>query len=87
MPEEEIDYEGPIPPYRQIADAIIGEIRSGKLRPNRPIPSEGAMNQRWGVARDTARRTVRYLREEGWVYTVPHRGTFVVEEPPVNNED
>ncbi|MBB6170605.1 DNA-binding GntR family transcriptional regulator [Nocardiopsis mwathae] len=80
MSEDEIDYDSPTPPYRQIAAVIIDEIKRGELRPDRPIPSEATMIQRWGVARDTARRAVRYLREEGYVYTVPQRGTFV--SPP-----
>ncbi|GAA4914650.1 winged helix-turn-helix domain-containing protein [Streptomonospora salina] len=79
MPDEEIDYDSPLPPYRQIAAVIIGEIERGELRPNRPIPSEATMIQRWGVARDTVRRAVRYLRDEGYAYTVAQRGTFVAE--------
>jgi len=79
MSDAEIDYESPLPPYRQIADVIIGEIERGELRPNRPIPSEATMIQRWGVARDTARRAVRYLRDEGYAYTVPQRGTYVAD--------
>lgn len=74
-----IDYESPTPPYRQIAAEIIGDIEAGTLAVDRPIPSESALIQRWGVARDTARRAVRFLRDEGWVYTVPQRGTFVRE--------
>lgn len=79
MPVEEIDYDAPLPPYRQIAAVIIGEIEQGELRPHRPIPSEATMIQRWGVARDTVRRAVRYLRDEGYVYTISQRGTFVAE--------
>ncbi|GAA2002974.1 hypothetical protein GCM10009799_32610 [Nocardiopsis rhodophaea] len=81
MSEDEIDYDAPTPPYRQIAAVIIDEIERGVLQPNRPIPSEATMIQRWGVARDTARRAVRYLRDEGYVYTVPQRGTFVSARP------
>ncbi|MEU7200280.1 winged helix-turn-helix domain-containing protein [Streptomyces sp. NPDC045470] len=73
----EIDYDSPTPPYRQIAAEIIRDIEAGVLRVDRPIPSESALIQRWGVARDTARRAVRYLREEGYAYTVPQRGTYV----------
>jgi len=79
MSDDAIDYEAPLPPYRQIADAIIGGINRGELRPNRPIPSEATMIQRWGVARDTARRAVRYLRAQGYTYTVPQRGTYVAD--------
>lgn len=73
----QIDYDSPVAPYRQIAAEIIRDIESGSLAVDRPIPSESALIQRWGVARDTARRAVRYLRETGWVYTVPQRGTYV----------
>lgn len=75
----EIDYEAPTPPYRQIAADIVDDIQAGRLQPGRPIPSEATMTQRYGVARDTARRAVKWLREEGWVHTVPHRGTYVNE--------
>jgi hypothetical protein len=33
------------------------------------------------VSRDTARRAVATLREEGLVVTVPQRGTYVRERP------
>ncbi|BAJ26563.1 putative GntR family transcriptional regulator [Kitasatospora setae KM-6054] len=75
----EIDYDSPTPPYQQIAAEIIRDIESGALVVNRPIPSESALIQRWGVARDTARRAVRHLREGGYVYTVPQRGTYVAD--------
>lgn len=75
----EIDYESPTPPYRQIAGEVAADIRAGRLQPGRPIPSEATLVQRYGVARDTARRAVRWLRDQGWVYTVPHRGTYVNE--------
>ncbi|WP_405795497.1 GntR family transcriptional regulator [Streptomyces sp. NBC_01506] len=74
-----IDYDAPTPPYQQIAAEIIRDIEAGVLAVNRPIPSESALTQRWGVARDTARRAVRHLRELGYVYTVPQRGTYVAE--------
>ncbi|MGW1835817.1 GntR family transcriptional regulator [Streptomyces sp. NPDC002067] len=77
MPE--IDHDSPTPVYRQIAALIVKEIESGALPVNRKIPSESALTQRFGVARTTARHAVAHLREEGWVFTVPQRGTFVKE--------
>jgi DNA-binding GntR family transcriptional regulator len=35
------------------------------------------MVETWEVARTTARRAIAVLREEGLVYTVPQRGTYV----------
>lgn len=65
------------PLYRAIADDLAGRIRRGDLKTRRPIPSESTLMQQYGVARETARRAVGLLREQGWVYTVPHRGTYV----------
>ena len=78
-----VDPDGPTPVYVQIADIIQQRIEAGDLRPNRPIPSELALQQEFGVARGTARRAVELLRERGLVFTVPQRGTFVVQPPAV----
>ncbi|WP_432051710.1 GntR family transcriptional regulator [Streptomyces xiamenensis] len=77
MHPSEIDHEAPTPVYRQIAALILADIRSGHLPAGRKIPSESALVQRFGVARETARHAVAYLRDEGHVFTVPQRGTYV----------
>ncbi|MEV0275965.1 GntR family transcriptional regulator [Streptomyces sp. NPDC050610] len=79
MTASEIDHESPTPVYRQIAALVIADIQSGALPANRRIPSEASLVQRFGVARETVRNAVRFLREEGHVFTVPQRGTYVCE--------
>lgn len=79
MPDE-VDHESETPVYQQVAGFIRARIASGVLRPGRPIPSEAQMVQEFGIARETARRAVAYLRSQGLVRTVPHRGTYVI--PP-----
>ncbi|MDF2260532.1 winged helix-turn-helix domain-containing protein [Streptantibioticus ferralitis] len=79
MAASEIDHDAPTPVYRQIAALIIADIESGLLVVNRKIPSEAALVQRFGVARETARHAVGYLREEGYVFTVPQRGSYVAD--------
>ncbi|WP_238016016.1 GntR family transcriptional regulator [Dactylosporangium sp. AC04546] len=76
-----VDPDGPTPVYVQIADIIQQRIEAGELQPNRPIPSELALQQEFGVARGTARRAVELLRDRGLVFTVPQRGTYVSEPP------
>ncbi|WP_236243812.1 winged helix-turn-helix domain-containing protein [Streptomyces sp. CC210A] len=73
----EIDYGSYIPPYQQIAAEIVADIKRGTLQPGRAIPSEPQLVQRYGVARATVRRTVAYLRDQGYVFTIPHRGSYV----------
>lgn len=67
----------PVPRYRQIAHILRERIGAGELEPDRPIPSEAQIQQEFGVARETARRAVALLREEGYVVTVPGMGTYV----------
>jgi GntR family transcriptional regulator len=67
-----------INPY---ADVVRRMIQSGKLQHLDPVPSESSLVQAYGVSRDTVRRTIALLRDEGVVFTVPHRGTYVGPRP------
>jgi DNA-binding GntR family transcriptional regulator len=80
MDVPQINPRGAEPPHRQIAAWLRARIEAGEFRPGEdPLPSEKDLVQLFGVARDTARRAVQVLREEGLVVTVPHRGTYVTE--------
>jgi DNA-binding GntR family transcriptional regulator len=74
-----IDRDGPIPPYRQIAEILRGRIAAGEIPPGRRIPSLVELEQEFEVARDTLRKAVQVLKDEGLVETVPGMGVFVVE--------
>ncbi|WP_372412185.1 GntR family transcriptional regulator [Streptomyces luteireticuli] len=87
MPVPEVDHESPTPVYQQIAALIIADIERGTLTVNRRIPSEASLVQRFGVARETVRNAVKYLREEGYVFTVPQRGTYVADRSAPASED
>jgi GntR family transcriptional regulator len=54
---------------------LSGAGRCGATWP--PIPSESALMQEHGVARETARKAVRVLAAEGLVYVVQGRGAYV----------
>lgn len=74
-----IDREGPIPPYRQIADDLRRKIEDGTIPPGRRIPSIVEMEQTYNVARDTLRKATQVLKDEGLVETVTGMGIFVVD--------
>jgi DNA-binding GntR family transcriptional regulator len=82
--EGEVDHHDPVPVYQQLAAIIRGQIQRGELAPRSALPSESYLQQRYGVARGTARRAVELLRSEGIVYTVPQRGTYVAEKRASN---
>ncbi|WP_439331463.1 GntR family transcriptional regulator [Nonomuraea candida] len=66
-------------PYERIAAEIVERIKAGELRPRFPIPSERTLRQQYGVAKGTVRRAVALLREQGWVFTVEKRGSYVAQ--------
>ncbi|MEV0617374.1 GntR family transcriptional regulator [Nonomuraea sp. NPDC050404] len=72
-----IDREGPIPPYQQVAAAVRERIASGKIPPGRRIPSLVELEAEFGVARDTLRKAVQVLKDEGLVETVRGMGVYV----------
>jgi GntR family transcriptional regulator len=74
-----IDPLGETPVYLQLADILRGQIKSGKLQPNRPLPSYTALVQEYGVARGTASKAVGVLIDEGLVRIVPGKGAFVIK--------
>ena len=53
------------PLYRQIADAIRGQIADGTLAPGAPLPSEQSLMQQFGVSRGTIRQARAALRASG----------------------
>lgn len=75
--QETIDPQSATPVYVQVADILRARIQDGRLLPDRPVPSELQLQQEFGVARGTARKSIALLREEGLVITVPGRGSFV----------
>jgi GntR family transcriptional regulator len=66
-----------LPAYRQIADKLIRNIESGKLRPGDPVPSEREIATEYAVSLMTARHALQQLSLEGLVNRRPRVGTFV----------
>jgi GntR family transcriptional regulator len=75
--DDRIDPIAPVPPYRQLAGILRRRIESGQYPPETRIPTESEIVDEFEVARTTARRAVRALREEGLIHTVPQRGSYV----------
>jgi len=76
----------PAPLHRQVYDAIVEAIRSGRLKAGDRLPPERSFCEQFGVSRATVRRALRQLVEEGVVEATIGRGSFVsggpLAEPP-----
>ncbi|MFB4285725.1 GntR family transcriptional regulator [Nonomuraea sp. MTCD27] len=64
--------------WKQIADELRGRIEAGTYPPRKAIPSLTALVQEFGVARNTIRKVISRLSEEGLLRTEMGVGTFVV---------
>jgi len=67
------------PPYQQAAEAIRSDIKAGKIKPGEQLPSHRELQERFGIANMTARSALRVLRDEGLIYTVQGRGSYVAD--------
>ncbi|HEV2272151.1 MAG TPA: PLP-dependent aminotransferase family protein [Steroidobacteraceae bacterium] len=63
--------------YHEIADAIVAELRAGKLRPGDRLPPQREFAYSRGIAPSTAQRVYAELSRRGVVSGEVGRGTFV----------
>jgi DNA-binding GntR family transcriptional regulator len=71
-------HEPPSGGYRGVAEALRVRIAAGEIAGGR-LPPEGVLVAEFGVARDTIRRALALLTDEGLIRTTHGRGHFVRE--------
>lgn len=72
-----IDRGASTPLYLQLKDAVASDIRAGDLKPGDRVGSESELERRHGVSRITVRQALKALVQEGALYRVPGKGTYV----------
>ena len=70
----------PVPPYRQLAAIIRGQIESGELAPGQQLPSVVTLAAEYEVSTPTVKKALSLLKDEGLVTGVAGYGTFVAEK-------
>ncbi len=73
----EIDYRSRIPIYEQIKNQILLYIRTGIYKPDEQLPSIRSVSQQTGINVNTVKRAFADLEDEGVIYTLVGRGSFV----------
>ena len=68
--------------YQELKKYFIGCIRSGKLAHNARVPSEPELIKRYKLSRNTIRQAMKELENEGYLYRVRGKGTFVKTKNP-----
>jgi GntR family transcriptional regulator len=74
-----LDRQSAVPLYFQIHQHLLQEIRSGRVKAGKPLPSEEEISKRLRVSRMTARQALKSLCSLGVAYSQRGKGTFVSE--------
>jgi len=75
-----LNSKSPIPLYRQLADILLANIRSGKYPSGSRIPSENSLAVRYGIGRPTARQATDLLVRKRILIRKRGSGTFVCKD-------
>lgn len=77
LEDKQLDKRVPIPLYFQLKEMIIEEIKSEKYPIDTLIPTEMELSEQFGISRTTVRQAITELVQEGWLYRVKSKGTFI----------
>jgi GntR family transcriptional regulator len=72
-----VAYHPSVPLHLQIQRVLRTSIQAGEWEPERPMPTEMALVERFGVSRTTIREALRVLTREGLIVRHRGRGSFV----------
>lgn len=78
----QIDPEGIDAPYRQLATILRERITSGQIPAGGRLPSLTQLEEESGLARNTVRKALDVLRNEGLIVASRGRGMFVKQAEP-----
>ena len=82
-----LDYRDARPIYAQIADGFRDQIRSGVLNDGERLPSVRELAMELTINPNTIQRAYRELEVQGWIASVPGKGSFVCGSPTASTTE
>lgn len=76
-----LNYRDSRPIYGQIKDGLRRMIVTGALEPDEKLPSVRAMAVELSINPNTIQRAYNELEGEGYIYSVPGKGSFATGDP------
>ena len=70
---------GNTPKYQELTEQLRLQIVSGEIAPGQKLPSENTLSAQYQVSRQTVRKALAILQNEGYIYAEHGRGTFCSE--------
>lgn len=73
----QLNYQSHKSVYEQIVDNIKEQIMTGVLKENTQLPTVRELSQLLTVNPHTVQKAFQTLDQEGYIYTIANKGTFV----------
>lgn len=77
--DHSIDKVTPVPLYYQLKMILLDEINNGRYQPGDLIPTEKDISENFQLSRTTVRQAITELVQEGKLYRIKSKGTFVAK--------
>ena len=81
----QLNYKDPRPIYEQVKDGIRKLAYAKVLGPDEKLPSVRELAMKLAINPNTISRAYKELEQEGFIYTVTGRGTFINQEFDIND--
>lgn len=81
-----VNYKDPRPIYEQVKDSLRRAILTGVLAPDEKIPSVREAAAQLVINPNTIQKAYRELESEGYIYSVPGKGSFVSDNDEARSQ-
>jgi GntR family transcriptional regulator of arabinose operon len=81
MSEFNISHSSSLPLHLQLLDELRHKIKSGLLKPHDRLPGEWELVESLDISRATIQRAWQAAQDEGLIYRIAGKGTFVAAPP------
>ncbi|NYE03950.1 GntR family trehalose operon transcriptional repressor [Bacillus niacini] len=65
--------------YQIIFNTIVDQIKSGEIPPNSLLPSENELKEHYDTSRETIRKALNLLAQNGYIQKVRGKGSIVID--------
>ena len=80
----QLNYRDSKPIYEQIKEGLRRLVITGAIARDEKLPSVRELASELAINPNTIQRAYRELETEGYIYTVPGKGSFAAEQSDVN---
>ena len=81
-----INYRDPRPVYEQVSDGFKKLIVAGIIKKDEKMPSVRELASQYAINPNTIQRAYRDLENQGYIYSVPGKGSFAVDVKEVSDK-